>query len=305
MSARSRAAPVPALEQPDLFEHSQDTMLRNDAIDALLSRDACAASTARQTLSAVVPYHPDLNTIDTLIGALRADDVSPFADAAAAARAGEHLDHVLAPAVVALLGRGVAAEWLAPLWRGMAERASTLPFDAAHPEDHASPLWLRAGDARRAVEAAARVESWRRIPVALAWMVRARYLVEGLDGLWPLLAELVWLAAPRFELTTRELTDPLLDRLLRRFDERFDPGPGGEKNALVWFPAWLLIEQPALLPRLREARTGQGGESERCFRLLVELLGLERQGRHRDLIDGRKRLREQQPALYIAYMATR
>jgi len=92
---------------------------------------------------------------------------------------------------------------------------------------------------------------------------------------------------------------------LRRFDERFDPGPGGDTNALVWFPAWLLTEQPALLPRLREARTGQDGEPERCFRLLAELLGLERQGRHRDLIDGRKRLRDQQPALYATYMATR
>jgi len=300
-----RSPSVPVVEQLDLFEHSHDTMLRNDAIDALLGRDACVASTARQKLSGLFPQHPDLNSLATLIGALRADDVSPFADPAAAARAREHLADEIAPAAVALLGSSAAGNWLAPLWRGLAERASALPFNAAHPEDHASPLWLRAGDARLAAEAAARVESWRRIPVTLAWMVRARHRVEGLDGLWPLLAELVWLAAPRFELTTRELADPLLDRLLRRFDERFDPGPGGDTNALVWFPAWLLTEQPALLPRLREARTGQDGEPERCFRLLAELLGLERQGRHRDLIDGRKRLRDQQPALYATYMATR
>jgi len=57
-------------------------------------------------------------------------------------------------------------------------------------------LWLRAGDARRAAKDATRVESWRRIPVTLAWMVRSRHRVEALDGLWPLLAELVSLALP-------------------------------------------------------------------------------------------------------------
>jgi len=303
MSAHSH--PAPASDQLDLFEHSQDTMLRNDAIDALLGRDARVALTAQQALSGVVPHHPDLNTLDTLIGALRAGAGLPFADPAAAARARERLDCEVVPAAITLLGRSAAAGWLVPLWRGLAERASALPFNAAHPEDHASPLWLRAGDARRAAEAAARVESWRRIPVTLAWMIRARHLAEGLDALWPLLAELAWLAAPRFELTVRALADPLLHRLLRRFDERFDPGPSGDTNALAWFPAWLLIEQPALLPRLREAHTGQDGEPERCFRLLAELLGLERQGRHRDLIEGRKRLRDQQPALYAAYMASR
>ncbi len=303
MSVRSLAAP--ALDQLDLFAHSQDTMLRNDAIDALLGRDACLAWTARQTLAAAVPQHPDLHALDTLIDALRAGDVSPFTDPADAARARERLDHAVAPAAAALLGSRAAADWLAPLWRCLAERASTLAFHAAHPEDHASPLWLRAGDARRAAEAAAGVESWRRIPVTLAWMARARHRTEGLDGLWALLAELAWLAAPRFALTTRALADPLLDRLLGRFDARFDPGPCGEANALAWFPAWLLTEQPALLPQLRAARTGQDGEPERCFRLLVDLLGLERQGRQRDLIDGRRRLRDLQPALYAAYMATR
>jgi hypothetical protein len=50
------------------------------------------------------------------------------------------------------------------------------------------------------------------------------------------------------------LNDPLLKRLLRRFEDHFDPdlpglaepGPTDSAHPLAWFPAWLLTEQPAL-----------------------------------------------------------
>jgi len=41
------------------------------------------------------------------------------------------------------------------------------------------------------------------------------------------------------------------------------------------------------------------------MRLLLDLLHLERQGRQRDLVEQRRRLRDLQPALFRAYMATR
>jgi hypothetical protein len=136
-------------------------------------------------------------------------------------------------------------------------------------------------------------------------MALARYRSEGLDNIWQLLVELAWLAPQRFGQTAGALADPLLKRLLRRFDEQFDLGDGQLADPLAWFPAWLLTEQPGLLPRLLGARTGQHSEPERGFGLVAELLGLERQGRHHELIAGRKRLRDVQPALYAAYMKTR
>jgi hypothetical protein len=136
-------------------------------------------------------------------------------------------------------------------------------------------------------------------------MILARHRSDGLDAVWPLLAELAWLAAPRLEASARAMDDPLLKRLLRRFEDEFDPGEPNIAEPLAWFPAWLLSAQPALLPRLREARRGQDSAPERGFRLMVELLGLERQGRQRELIAARKQLRDLQPALYAAYMSTR
>ena len=41
------------------------------------------------------------------------------------------------------------------------------------------------------------------------------------------------------------------------------------------------------------------------MRLLLEILGLERQGRHHEMIERRKALRDIHPSLYAAYMTRR
>jgi hypothetical protein len=301
--------PTPIAPQLDLFEHSRDTMLRNDVLDALLRRDVVAATAARSALVEFDPHHPALAALATLVEALgHAADTSPLSGHVDAAQARGQLQQVVLPAACAQFGAAPAVGWLAPLWRRLAERAAALPYLPTVPEDHAAALWLRVGDAasaRAAEEAVASIASWRRIPVPLAWMARARHRVDGLDTVWPLLAELAWLAAPRLALTAGEINDPLLTRLLRRFDDDVDAGAQTDVHPLAWFPAWLLIDQPALLPLLRGANSGQHSAPEQVFRLLVELLGLERQGRHHALIASRKRLRDQQPALYAVYMQSR
>ena len=326
---------MPALSAPqlDLFEHSQDTMLRNDVLEALLRRDAATATAALTALAVVAPRHDALAPLSILIAALVAEakagaeagagagagaavgadtdtdtDTAPFTAAGQAAHAAQQLADRVSPAAQAQFGARAAASWLAVSWRQLARRAARLPFRAAQPDDHAAPLWLRVGDAtaaRAATQAVAGIESWWRQPAPLAWMAQARHATDGLDATWPLLAELAWLAAPRLGATARALNDPLLQRLLRRFEEDFDPRLPAAADPLAWFPAWLLTDQPALLPRLREARRGQDTAAERVFWQLVELLGLERQARHHELIAGRQRLRDAQPALYAAYMKSR
>lgn len=304
--------PTPA-PQFDLFAHSQDTMLCNDALDALLRRDAVAGRAARSALADCAPQHHALAALATLLEALAAaDEQAPFAQPGDAALAARQLADGVAPVARAQFGAQAAAPWLAAMWRQLAERAAQRPFRAAQPDDHAAPLWLCVGDAagaQAAAQAVAGIESWWRQPAPLAWMAQARHATQGLDATWPLLAELAWLAAPRLPATARAIGDPLLDRLLRRFDAAFDAGPSDDAteppSLAAWLPAWLLTEQPALLPLLRAARRGQDTGPERAFWQLVELLGLERQGRHHELIAGRQQLRGQQPALYAAYMKSR
>jgi hypothetical protein len=295
--------------QLDLFAHSQDTELRNQALDALLQRDAAAAAAARSALADFAPGHDALAALGTLIDAMASSaQAAPFSAPGEAARAAAWLQGTVVPAAQAQLGQATAAAWLAPFWQRLAERAAGLPFRAAQPEDHAAPLWLRVGGsaaARAAAQAVTGIPSWWRQPAPLSWALQARHAMEGLDATWPLLAELAWLAPGRLGDTLAALNDALLNRLRRRFENDFDAAALPGTDPLAWFPAWLLTEQPALLPRLREARSGASGEPEQVFRLLVEALGLERQGRQRELIEVRRRLRDRQPALYAAYMRSR
>ena len=299
--------PAPLPPQLDLFAHSADTMLRNDVLDALLRRDAAAAGRALQALRGLAPDHPALAALATLTEALQraAGPALPYLPAQALL-ALQQLDHSVATAALAQLGAADAKAWLRPLWRALATRSAGLPFQPQQPDAHAAPLWLRAGDWQAAEAAVLGIESWRRIPAPLGWMAEARSRRLGLDAAWPLLAELAWLAGPRLAGVAQAIDDPLLARLLRRFDDQFDPGTHHpDTPALAWWPAWLLVDQPALLPHLRQAEAGQGSAAERSLRLLAELLGLERQGRHAELMAARKRLRDLQPALFAAYMRSR
>ena len=46
-------------------------------------------------------------------------------------------------------------------------------------------------------------------------------------------------------------------------------------------------------------------QPERCTRIVMGLLALERQGRHAELIEGRRKLREAHPVLFARYMQDR
>jgi hypothetical protein len=59
----------------------------------------------------------------------------------------------------------------------------------------------------------------------------------------------------------------------------------------AWFPAWLMTEQPGLSELPAGARTSRGSLAEQGWQLMMTLLTLERQGRHAELIEHRRRLK--------------
>ena len=288
-------------------------MFRNDLVGRLTRQDSDAPCQALATLAATCPdddlLPPARVLLAALVGALTPAVGRPSAPAGVAdvGVARRHLQAEVAPAAVAVLGRDGAQAWMAPLWRDLAWRSEALPWDATRANDHAAALWLAAGDWTQATRAVGNIDSWRRIPAPLAWMVEAHYRLDGVDAVWPLLAELAWLAPRRLDGLLRLLSDPVLDRLRRRFDNQFDAGAehsSGHGN-LAWFPAWVVTDTPALAPRLALAEPGQDSAAERGLRLLVGLLGLERQGRHHDLMARRQALRDLCAPLFTAYIASR
>ncbi len=289
--------------QLDLFTHGRDLTLRNDVAHAIERGDGAAARGRLHVLEAEFPDDPQRRDLETLVAALGQDRGAPLATHDAVAAERDALDRAISPAAQHVLGADAAPSWLRAWWQRLAARAAALPFAAAHTDDHAAALWLRAGqwaEAERAVEA---IESWRRIPAPLAWMVEARCRRGGLDDAWALIAELAWLAPARLDALLRRLHEPVLERLLRRFDAGFE---GGEGDAdIAWFPAWVAIDTPALAPHLAPAHPARHSAPERALRLAVELLGLERQGRQHDVVARRRALRDLHPALYAIYLSSR
>lgn len=289
--------------QLDIFDHSRDTMLLNDVADALERRDTPTAQSAWRSFAAEFPAHEALPPLRVLVEALGQVTRESFPDHDAVRDARRVMSDDIEPAARRIFGEKVAAAWLAPFLRETAQRAARLAFRAERSDDHAAPLWLRAGDWATARDTVAGIESWRRIPAPLAWMAEARYRIDGLDAAWPLLAELAWLSSVRFDHLTARLADPLLQRLRKRFDASFEGD--GDLRDLAWLPAWVLTEKPALSAQLGQAQPSLHTPPEQALRLLLEILGLERQGRHHEMVVRRKALRDLHPALYMAYMATR
>ena len=201
-----------------------------------------------------------------------------------------------------MFGRA-AQEWLSPLWAELAAAIAKYPFDSGNESLHSAPLLLHAG---RWADAAGRIESidsWRRQPAPLAWMIEARCRLGGFDAIWPLLAELAWMAPRRAQALTPRLELPALDRLVRGFDAEFEGE--GSPDDFSWLPAWALIADGRLAEGLRLAQDSAHTLPESCARVVLGLLALEHQGRHVELVENRRRLRDAHPSLFERYMQDR
>jgi hypothetical protein len=287
--------------QLDIFEHSRDVMLRNAVIEALRKRDAGACARAIAALAAEYGSDPLLPSLGLLCHRLHAPIPNPI-DRKAAIAILQETEGTVAAAASEVFGRSAQA-WLFPLWSELAAAIAGFPFDPRREALHAAPLLLRAerwADAAACVE---RMASWRCQPALLAFMIEARCRIAGFDPIWPLFAELAWMASLRAQELLPRLALPELDRLVRGFEGEFEGQ--GSANDFAWFPAWVLIADGRLAEGLRLAQAGANTRPERCARIVLGLLALERQGSHAELIEGRRKLRDLNPALFVRYMQDR
>jgi len=289
--------------QLDIFADSRDVMLRNDVLSALQRYDARETQQTLRRLSDEYPDDDSIPHLTVLAGALDRRSTTSFSNHQVAAEARCALVEKTTPAALRMWGEHAGTRWLLPLWRELAQRASSLPLRADSIDTHAAALWLQADGWSAARDAVLTIESWRRIPAPLAWMAEASYRLDALEETWPLLAELAWLAPDRCAGLVDRMGYKSLDSLLKKFYASFEGA--GDMTDIAWFPAWVLIEKPALARLLIAAQPSTQTSPERAMRLLLELLSLERQGRHYELLDYRKKLQGLHASLYLSYMSTR
>jgi hypothetical protein len=288
--------------QLDIFEHSRDVMLRNTAIDALWDRHPEAAALAIGGLVAEYPDDAMLPVLHQLCARLALRAAAPLNRASA----GEVVRATEATVAAVRKVFGKKAEiWLAPFWAELAAAIKGLPFDAREEALHAAPFLLRAGKWVDACAALESIPSWRRQPAPLAWKIEAGAKFAGVSTLWPFLAELSWMAPRQARALADHLKVAELTAWVRGFDAQFE-GEGAETvNDFAWFPAWVLIAHPQLAASFVGAQAGADTAPERCARLVLNLLQLERQGAHDRLIDARKKLRDTHRMLFDRYMQSR
>lgn len=310
--------------QLDIFNDSRDVMLRNDVLEALQVHDAVIAHTAWMRLQREYPEDLFLVGSQILLGALQARASHPTAAAFT-----QHADlraprlellETVGPAAQSLMGARAAQVWLRPFWQALVARSAALAFRADAEQDHPAWMLLHMQEWPACMEAVAQIESWRRIPAPLAWMAQSKLKLQGLRAAWPVLAELAWVAPHRLHALAVAAPEPQFQRLAEQFESAWGDLEAGEsphdatlnvasyadsEKAWAWFPAWVLMAQPQHAADLVMAQPGQHTAPEQAMRLLVNLLGLERQGRHLDLIHERKNLRGLHAGLYAAYMSTR
>jgi hypothetical protein len=288
--------------QLDIFEHSRDVMLKNDVVGALERRVATVARKCRAALFGEYPDFPLLLDMDTMIDALeqKPPRVQTHLDLATARR---WLEDTVEPATLRVLGSKDGQLWLAVLWKALATSVVELPFNPSTPLEHAAPIWLRMGEWAAAAAAVKTIESWRRKPMPLSWMLQANLELTGLKANLAMLAELAWISPRRLEEVVSATTEPLLKQLVKKFEASFTDFEAAED--LVWFPAWVLTERPNLAASFAVAQPSNHSPAEKAMRVMIALLGLERQGRHHDIVTERKHLKDVNDALFMAYMKSR
>jgi hypothetical protein len=299
--------------QLDIFDDSRDLALRNDIAQALLRGDLRAAKDSAATLRAEFGDDPALAPAAVLVEHLRGQAAAApnaLPDVAAVLERRQRIAIVLSQAASGLMGPVDARAWLARQWRALARAAQPLPWQPDQPEAHAASLYLQAGDWADAAEAVRGIASWRRIPQPLLWMVEARWHLQGADAAWPLLAEALWLAPGRARALLARLPDKPLARLVRRFEDEFEPGDDRRGDCSsdrdwAWLPAFALVDQPALAEVLAGANSDADAAAIRGFRLAAALLRLERAGRHHDIVEHRRQLKALDERLFALYMRTR
>lgn len=262
--------------------------------DALLARDVALARRALERLAGQIGEHRAVAQAEALIAALEAPPVAAPADA------GERLarlEREWLPAASALLGRE-GGGFLAPLWRDVAGALEEVPFDPVHPELHASHAWARCGDYGAVVRTVRATRGHASNPDLLA------ILGEAYCALNERLAAIeCWLALCRLDPEAFEgrIRAPVFpDRATARaWRDAQNSDALDEDLAPEWFPAWLLIAEPALARSLPEASGSD--DPTRAFNMLRAMQAEGGSPR----VDLRGELRALHAGLFKAYLATR
>jgi hypothetical protein len=320
----SRYVPAQKVPQMDLFFDNPVVALANGITRALTSRNLGESQRQLDRLYMQSPNHPDLAAYDQLLAALEGLD-QPVTDVQA--RVAFLLQ--IAPSARHLLGMD-SRDFLAPLWRQVADHLGGVGFSAAAPELHRSFALGQAQDWLAVGESVLGEAQWWEQPVLCLRLAdssfRRRRRVEGLTA-W---CHFCWRAPEQVAAGVERLRQVELGALWRRFQEWEEEvleqevlggGPtsasgGGKAGAGMGvadvpgadasvtavsaadFPAWLLLQEQGLARQLDADLPTGDTAAEHHYKWVHRWIHAHRAHLEAEEIALRKSLRAGHPALF-------
>lgn len=283
----SRYVPVQSAPQMDLFFDNPVVALTTGIASALAAADATEATRQLDALYAKQPNHPDLPAFDRLLESLERFR-RPVVDAR------ELLGFIarITPSARRLLGAR-ARDLLVPLWRHLAEAVRAVPYSPQEPMLHASHAWSQA-QAWEEVRASvlAEPEWWRHAPLGLKLVesgLQRRRRAEALSAWF----QLCWQTPGEVGAVVEKLAYSDVHSLWQRFLD-------AEEDILDAqdFPAWLLLDEPALVRQLPADLPLGRSPAEEHYRLVHRWLAARAARCEAEDLALRKQLKDRQPALF-------
>lgn len=305
-----RYVPAQKAPQMDLFFDNPVVALANGIARALAARNLAESQRQLDRLYVQAPNHPDLASFDQLLAALEGLDHS-IADA------GERVAFLLqiGPVARRLLG-AESRDFLAPLWRHIAEQLGNRSFSREAPELHRSFALSQAQDWAGVGESVLQEPQWWLEPELCLRLVdssfRRRRRVEGLTA-W---CHLCWRAPQRVRESLERLRQPDLSALWTRFqdseEEALESGSGGTSRSgresagptpapaltAADFPAWLLLHEPGLARQLRVDLPTGDTPAEQHYKCVHRWIHAHRAHREQEEMALRKALQSSHPVLF-------
>ena len=282
-----RFIPTQSAPQMDLFFDNPVVTLTTGIASALIAADAPEAARLLDALYAKEPNHPDLPAFDRLLESLERLH-QPVTDAR------ELLAFITAvtPFARRLLGTG-ARDLLVPLWRHLAEALRALPYSPQEPVLHASHAWTQAQaweEARASV--LAEPEWWRHAPLGLRLVessLRRRRRIEALSAWF----QLCWQTPAEVGDAVEKLR---WSDIHARWQQFLDSGD--DALHVSEFPAWLMLQEPALVRQLPIDLPTGSSPAEEHYRLIHRWVSARAAGRQAEDLALRKQVKERQPVLF-------
>ena len=291
-----RYVPAQSALQMDLFFDNPVVSLVNGLARAMAAGDAVEAGRLLDILYAKEPNHPELAAFDRLLEALDHSG-RPIADCSL------ELEFItdVAPCAWRVLGAR-ARDLLVPLWRRLAEALRSSPYVPQAPLLHASHAWSEA-QAWDEVRVSVLRESqwWLHLPLTLRLIESSLKQRRRTEALW-VWFQLCWQAPERAPEALERVNFPDLHALWQRFLEAEEDSSalpdGGHALTAADFPAWVLLDEPALAGRLPSAMPTGASAGEEHYRLAYRWIAASAARRSAEEMALRKALKEAQPALF-------